>query len=172
MKGHVSQHQSPQQNQPLWFPRTINSNAICSSRFAHVSSEATRREAELQRLARAWEEFEVKRRTVEEWASRAEALLADTRLDNKQAVDFHKRFFQGADERAVAELVRSGRELIEVSLQQCYKWICTRVYVIRVYFMGSVYSTFFLLKLRRICQSNFETKQSLEILTKASYFSL
>lgn len=79
-----------------------------------MSSEATRREAELQRLARAWEEFEAKKRIVEEWASRAEALLADNRVDSKQAVDFHKRFFQGADERAVADLVRSGRELLEV----------------------------------------------------------
>lgn len=83
-------------------------------RFAQVSSEATRKEAELQRLVRAWDEFETKKRAVEEWASRAEALLADSRVDSKQAVDFHKRFFQGADERAVSELVRSGRELIEV----------------------------------------------------------
>lgn len=65
---------------------------------------------------RAWEDFESKKRVVEEWASRAEALLADPRVDSKQAVDFHKNFFQGADERAVAELVRSGRELIEVSM--------------------------------------------------------
>ncbi|KAI5642762.1 spectrin repeat domain-containing protein [Phthorimaea operculella] len=85
-----------------------------NERFAHVTSEATRREAELQRLVRAWEEFETKKRAVEEWASRAEALLADNRVDSKQAVDFHKRFFQGADERAVAELVRSGRELLEL----------------------------------------------------------
>lgn len=80
-----------------------------------MSSEATRREANLQRLARAWEDFETKKRVVEEWASRAEALLADNRVDSKQAVDFHKRFFQGADERSVAELVRSGRELLEVN---------------------------------------------------------
>lgn len=51
---------------------------------------------------------------MEEWSSRAEALLADPRVDSKQAVDFHKRFFQGADEKPVSELVRSGRELIEV----------------------------------------------------------
>lgn len=63
---------------------------------------------------RAWEDFEIKKRSVEEWASRAEALLADNRVDSKQAVDFHKKFFQEADERAVSELVRSGRELIEV----------------------------------------------------------
>lgn len=62
---------------------------------------------------RAWDEFESKKRAVEEWAARADALLAE-RADTKQAVDFHKRFFQGADERAVSELVRSGRELIEV----------------------------------------------------------
>ncbi|CAH2077111.1 unnamed protein product, partial [Iphiclides podalirius] len=85
-----------------------------NDRFAHVSSEATRKESELQRLVRAWDEFESKKRTVEEWASRAEALLADNRVDSKQVVDFHKRFFQGADERAVSELVRSGRELIEL----------------------------------------------------------
>ncbi|CAH2241590.1 jg3925 [Pararge aegeria aegeria] len=85
-----------------------------NERFAHVSSEATRKEADLQRLVRAWDEFETKKRAVEEWASRAEALLADNRVDSKQAVDFHKRFFQGADERAVSELVRSGRELIEL----------------------------------------------------------
>ncbi|CAG9785832.1 unnamed protein product [Diatraea saccharalis] len=85
-----------------------------NERFAYVSSEATRRESELQRLVRAWEEFETKKRIVEEWASRAEALLADNRVDSKQAVDFHKRFFQGADERAVSELVRSGRELLEL----------------------------------------------------------
>uniref|UniRef100_A0A2A4K817 Calponin-homology (CH) domain-containing protein n=1 Tax=Heliothis virescens TaxID=7102 RepID=A0A2A4K817_HELVI len=85
-----------------------------NERFAHVSSEATRREADLQRLVRAWEDFDSKKRAVEEWASRAEALLADNRVDSKQAVDFHKRFFQGADERAVSELVRSGRELIEL----------------------------------------------------------
>lgn len=63
---------------------------------------------------RAWDEFETKKRAVEEWASTAESLLSDKRVDSKQAVDFHKRFFQGADERAVSELVRSGRELIEV----------------------------------------------------------
>ncbi|XP_028030807.1 nesprin-1-like [Bombyx mandarina] len=85
-----------------------------NERFAHVSSEATRQEAALQHLVRAWDEFESKKRVVEEWASRAEALLADNRVDTKQAVDFHKRFFQGADERAVSELVRSGRELIEL----------------------------------------------------------
>lgn len=83
-------------------------------RFAQVSSEATRRESELQRLVRAWEDFENKKRVVEEWAARADALLADPRVDSKQAVDFHKRFFQGADERAVSDLVRSGRELLEV----------------------------------------------------------
>lgn len=82
--------------------------------FAQVSADATRKEAELQRLVRAWEEFDEKARTVREWTSRAEALLADNRIDSKQAVDFHKRFFQEADERAVSELVRSGRELIEV----------------------------------------------------------
>ncbi|KPJ06864.1 Nesprin-1 [Papilio machaon] len=85
-----------------------------NDRFAHISSEATRRESELQRLVRAWDEFETKKRAVEEWASTAEALLSDKRVDSKQAVDFHKRFFQGADERAVSELVRSGRELIEL----------------------------------------------------------
>ncbi|GBO98724.1 Nesprin-1 [Eumeta japonica] len=85
-----------------------------NERFAHVASEATRKESELQRLLRAWEEFETKKRAVDEWCARAEALLADSRVDTKQAVDFHKRFFQGADERAVSELVRSGQELIEL----------------------------------------------------------
>ncbi|CAG9579065.1 unnamed protein product [Danaus chrysippus] len=85
-----------------------------NDRFAQVSSDATRKEAELQRLVRAWEEFDEKARIVREWTSRAEALLADNRIDSKQAVDFHKRFFQEADERAVSELVRSGRELIEL----------------------------------------------------------
>lgn len=93
---------------------------FCDVRFAHVSSEATRREADLQRLVRAWEDFDAKKRAVEEWASRAEALLADNRVDSKQAVDFHKRFFQGADERAVSELVRSGRELIEVGFENLF----------------------------------------------------
>ncbi|CAG4999353.1 unnamed protein product, partial [Parnassius apollo] len=85
-----------------------------NDRFAHVSSEAMRHESELQRLVRAWDEFETKKRAVEEWASRAEALLSDNRVDSKQAVDFHKRFFQEADGRAVSELVTSGRELIEL----------------------------------------------------------
>lgn len=105
----------------LWSPIFLSPACLTQThfyfiviRFAQVSSEATRKEAELQRLVRAWDEFETKKRAVEEWASRAEALLADSRVDSKQAVDFHKRFFQGADERAVSELVRSGRELIEV----------------------------------------------------------
>ncbi|CAK1540777.1 unnamed protein product [Leptosia nina] len=85
-----------------------------NERFAHISSEATRREAELQRLVRAWEDFENKKRIVEDWACRAEALLADNRVDNKQALHLHERFFHGADERAVSELVRSGRELVEL----------------------------------------------------------
>ncbi|CAH3870841.1 unnamed protein product [Pieris brassicae] len=85
-----------------------------NERFAHVSSEATRREADLQRLVRAWEDFESKKRVVEDWASRAEALLGDNRVDNKQALHLHEQFFHGADERAVSELVRSGRELVEL----------------------------------------------------------
>ncbi|XP_038215060.1 nesprin-1 [Zerene cesonia] len=89
-----------------------------NERFAHVSSEATRREADLQRLVRAWEDFENKKRVVEDWASRAEALLADNRVDTKQALHLHERFFHGADERAVSELVRSGRELVELVKEQ------------------------------------------------------
>lgn len=53
---------------------------------------------------------------MEDWASRAEALLADNRVDSKPGLHLHERFFHGADERAVSELVRSGRELVEVIL--------------------------------------------------------
>lgn len=82
-----------------------------NQRFASVTQMAQMWEHRLQEAVRCWTKFRACERQILDWLSAAETLINDRHIDNRQSVEFHKNFFEKANERWIQDLVNSGQDL-------------------------------------------------------------
>nr|XP_022915902.1 nesprin-1 isoform X7 [Onthophagus taurus] len=82
-----------------------------NDRFAYVTQNAQLWEQKLQDTIRCLFNFKESERVIADWLNKAEQLIAETRIDTKQAVEMHKSFFERVNERWIHELVQNAQDL-------------------------------------------------------------
>lgn len=82
-----------------------------NDRFDYVTQNAQLWEQRLQEAVRCWYNFNECKKVITHWLNRAEKMMSEKRIDNKETVEEHKNFFQSVNERWIQDLIQSAQDL-------------------------------------------------------------
>lgn len=82
-----------------------------NERFAYVSQNAQTWEQKLTEAIRCWHNFRECERLITDWLGKAENLVSEKHIDNKQAVETHKVFFERVNEKWIHDLQQTSQDL-------------------------------------------------------------
>lgn len=82
-----------------------------NDRFDYVTQNAQLWEQRIQEAVRCWYNFTECKKVITNWLNRAEKLISEKRIDNKETVEDHKNFFQSVNERWIHDLIQSAQDL-------------------------------------------------------------
>lgn len=92
---------------------SLGNTGLCelNDRFARVSQSAKFWEQKLIEVAQCWTKFHEAERQTSEWLLTAETLSYEKNINNRQSVDYHKKFFNNVDEKIIENLINVACDL-------------------------------------------------------------